>query len=114
MKKPAQGRASGCSCNRDAVGFAPVRSIKHYIVLGAWIGFFAFLGMVVRALPSLPDKVKNGWGPWQDVLLASLGLVLLLASGALLGGCIGWLIGWFQANAEKRRRASNEALIVRR
>jgi hypothetical protein len=86
--------------------FASVNwSAKHYAVLGAFFGSVAFFIQVVKR--------------WKDVSLAfeqgdALGVFGLFLLFLLGGGLIGWFIGWFQANAEKRRRARDKTLIVRR
>lgn len=82
-----------------------LKTVKHYVVLGAYLGAFAFLAQLVKRWDDASKAVAQG------DLLGLIGLFLALC---LFGGGIGWLLGRGKAYAEKRRRARDEALIVRR
>lgn len=89
-----------------------MKSIKHYFVLGAWFGLFAGIGQVIRSF--FETSINWSRTQWWEIPLGVLGLVAIVAAISLAGGCIGGLIGWLQTNSEKRRRARDESLIVRR
>lgn len=99
MKKPALGGL------RLLVIRFPMRSTRHYAVLGAYLGAFAFLAQVAKDWRNASLAVQQGdlWG-----------LVLLLLLFCLCGYGIGWCIGRLKAYAEKRRRSRDESLVVRR
>lgn len=78
---------------------------KHYAYLGGYVGFFAFLGQATKHWDDAAGAVKQG---------EAIGLLALLLAFCAFGSCIGWCIGRAQAYSEKRRRARNESLIIRR
>ncbi len=83
-----------------------VKSVKHYMVLGAYWGAFSLFIAILRALPELPGKLKSSPGFWPD-LIASLPWIVGIVAGFLLTGAfIGGLVGWVKLNSEKRRHAS--------
>lgn len=91
-----------------------VKSLKHYAVLGTYLGVVAAVMVLVRALPELPRKLSGTSFVFFDFMLGAFGTVLVLASVVLLGTLVGWLVGWLKLNTEKRRHASKETLVVRR
>jgi hypothetical protein len=92
-----------------------LKTLRHYFVFGAYLGAFAFVAQMVKFWPKITAGVSRGQDlPWWDLPLGLLGFVGLLLGYCLFGGCIGWLVGWAQAYSEKRRRARDETLIVRR
>lgn len=95
--------------------FPDVDTVKHYAALGAYFGFFAAVVALVRALPALPEKLRESASmPWWDIPLGLLGLVAFFAAFVLLGGLVGGFVYWVKRYSEKRARAGNEALIPRR
>lgn len=92
-----------------------VKSVKHYLVLGAYLGGVAFIIAIVKALPAFPEKLlESAQMPWWDIPLGLLGIVAFFAALLLCGAGIAGFVGWLQLNAEKRARARQESLIVRR
>ena len=82
-----------------------LKTVKHYFVLGAYLGVFVFIAQIVKDWKNASGAVAQG------DLLGLLGLGLLLC---LFCGGIGGIIGWLKAYAEKRRSSRDESLIVRR
>ncbi len=82
-----------------------LKTVKHYFALGAYLGVFLFIAQLVKDWTNASKAIAQG------DLLGLLGIGLLLC---LFCGCVGGLVGWLKAYAEKRRRRSNESLIVRR
>lgn len=82
-----------------------MKSLKHYMVLGAWFGGCALLVAIVRALPELPGKLKDSSG-WPDFIASIPWMLGLVAGFLLLGACIGWLVGWAKLHTEKRTGTS--------
>lgn len=85
--------------------FPALKTFKRYFVLGAYLGVFVFIGHAVKDWGNFSKAIAQG-----DILgLAGILLLLCLATGG-----VGGLVGLAQAYSEKRRRARNESLIVRR
>jgi hypothetical protein len=100
MKKPALGGLWWL-----VLRLPDLKTVKHYVYLGAYFGAFAFLAHLVKQWDDAAKAVRQG---------DTLGLIGIFLLFCLLGGGIGWLIGRYKAYAEKRRSSSNESLIVRR
>lgn len=83
-------------------------------MFGAYFGAFAALGILVRALFELPGKLKGVSFDPIDFAIGLSGTALVLAAIVLLGAGLGWLVGRLKLNAEERRRAREESLVVRR
>lgn len=90
-----------------------MKSVKHYVVLGAYWGAFSLLIAIVRASLELPEKLQSSSG-WPDLFSSIPWIIGIVAAFLLTGALIGWFVGWFKLNAEKRTRTSEESLIVRR
>lgn len=96
------------------VRFRTLKTILHYVVLGAYIGAFMALVALARALPDLPGKLQGTSFDLVDFLLGVGGTILVLAAVVLLGGLVGGLVGRLKLDAEERARAREESLVVRR
>ena len=85
---------------------AAVKTVKHYMVLGAYWGAFSLLIAIVRASFELPGKLRGTTTPlWQQILEGIPLLIVIVAGFLLAGALIGGLVGWVKLNAEKRGHA---------
>lgn len=96
------------------VRFPVLKTVRHYFVLGCYLGIFAAFLILARAIPDLPEKLRGTTFSYVDWTLGIGGAVLLLAVVVLLCGLIGGLVGWFKLDPEERARARKESLVVRR
>lgn len=89
------------------------------MMLGVYFAAVALVASILRALPELPEKLREetwrmdaDW--WSNLGEALLLLVAVFGFFLLLGAGIGWLCYRVELDAEKRRNASKQPLIVRR
>ena len=85
--------------------FDGLKTVKHYVLLGAYIGAFAFLAQLVKGWDNASKAISQG-----DLL----GLAAIFLAFCLVGAGIGWLIGRAKAYAKERRSARDDSLIGRR
>lgn len=80
------------------VRFAGLTSIRHYVVLGAYLGAMAFIVRFVSfAVTGEFDDFR-----WADVPEALAWLLGTLLGLCLLGAGVGWLAGRFKLNSKER------------
>lgn len=90
-------------------------TVRHYSFFGGFLGGIAFFTQLLRfILDGGFDTAFIEGQPWWDYPLAFLALIGILLCFCLLGAGIGWLIGWSKTDTKKRRRSSDESLVVRR
>lgn len=82
-----------------------MRSVSHYVVLGAYFGAVVFVVSLIRAAFELPAKLRES-SNWSAAPEAFAYAILAIAFCLLLGAGIGGLVGWAKLHAEKRARAS--------
>ena len=95
MKKPAGWRASVV-----VLGFAVLMTVKHYVVLGAYLGAIFFVVQLFRQYREVEKAFAQSHG-WEVIATVAAFAGLLLGCVLFCAG-IGWLIGRTQADSKKR------------
>lgn len=71
-----------------------LKTVKHYVVLGAYLGAIFFVVQLFRQSREVEKAFSQGW------VFATFAFAGLLLGCTLFGAGIGWLIGRLQANSK--------------
>lgn len=84
--------------------FAVLKTVRHYFVLGCYLGVFADIVILVRALPELPEKLRGVTFSILDWAIGIGGTILVLSAVVLICGLVGAMVGFYRVPPGMRLR----------